>query len=120
MKVMVYWNLHKGCWSVKALEGPDKGRVIGRYPYVLLRDVIGKVSQAGRRRVLAEDRKNVHAGIVGTLLYALDAPIEFAADLDARVTYNPRKYTQFVYAADESPFDGADLAYFAENRAVLV
>ncbi len=67
MKVFVYWNLHRGMWSVKALEGPDKGRVIARVDTVLLRDVTGKVSQAGRQRVLKERKKNVHAGLVGTL-----------------------------------------------------
>ena len=67
MKVFVYYNLHKKLWSVKALEGPQKGRVITRSWYVTLLDAKPRVSQAGRNRVLREKRKNVHAGLVGTL-----------------------------------------------------
>ena len=121
MKVFVYWNLHLGCWSVKDIEpgSPTYGRVIGRYAYVLLRDVVGKVSEAGRQRVLAERRKNVHAGIVGQLAYAMDTPIE-SVKLARRVTYNPYRYREFVYADDESPFGGAALAYLTDDRAVLV
>lgn len=67
MKVFVYFNLHKKVWSVKALEGRNKGRVIAHADKVLLRDVTFKVSEAGRQRVIREGRKNVHAGAVGTL-----------------------------------------------------
>ena len=49
MKVFVYYNLHKHLWSIKALEGPDKGRVVHYATSVLLRDPVAKVSEAGRR-----------------------------------------------------------------------
>ncbi|AFV51219.1 hypothetical protein First_0089 [Mycobacterium phage First] len=115
MRVFVYWNLHRGMWSVKALEGPDKGRVIARERHVILRNVIGKVSEAGRQRVLREGRKNVHAGLVGELVQAEAVVLS----KDARpVTYNPRKFETFVYADDESPFQGTDLAVLA-GRSVL-
>ena len=65
MKVFVYFNLHRKLFSVKALEGPDKGKVIGHTTYLWLKDVTFKVSEAGRQRVLREKRKNVHAGVVG-------------------------------------------------------
>lgn len=67
MRVFVYFNLHRKCWSIKALEGPRKGRVIGHADYIDLADVQWKVSEAGRQRVLRERKKNVHAGAVGTL-----------------------------------------------------
>ncbi|ALF02233.1 hypothetical protein SEA_LADYBIRD_92 [Mycobacterium phage LadyBird] len=110
MRVFVYWNLHRGMWSVKALEGPDKGRVIARHQHVVLRNVIGKVSEAGRQRVLREGRKNVHAGLVGELVQgeAVNLP-------DRKVTYNPRKYSTFVYADTESPFEGSDLAVLSHR-----
>lgn len=28
MRVFIYWNLHRKCWSIKALEGAFKGRVL--------------------------------------------------------------------------------------------
>lgn len=67
MRVFVYFNLHRKCWSIKALEGPRKGRVIGHADYVDLACVEWRVSEAGRQRVLREKKKNVHAGAVGTL-----------------------------------------------------
>ncbi|QFG04662.1 hypothetical protein PBI_KEZIACHARLES14_88 [Mycobacterium phage Keziacharles14] len=107
MKVFVYWNLHRGMWSVKALEGPDKGRVIARHQLVILRNAKGKVSEAGRQRVLRERKKNVHAGLVGELVQGEAVTLK----PDARkVTYNPYRYETFVYQDDETPFQGTDLA----------
>lgn len=65
MKVFVYFNLHKKVFSVRAMEGENKGRVIAHTTTVELRDAVFKVSQAGRERVLKEKRKNVHAGVQG-------------------------------------------------------
>ena len=67
MKCFVYYNLHRECWSIKALEGERKGRVIGHAHFVYLADVTYKVSEAGRQRVLRDKKKNVHAGAVGTV-----------------------------------------------------
>jgi hypothetical protein len=36
MKVFVYFNLHKKCFSIKALEGAMKGRVVAHRDTVLL------------------------------------------------------------------------------------
>jgi hypothetical protein len=67
MRAFVYYNLHKGCWSIKALDGSAKGRVVVHADRVLLRDCEFKVSEAGRQRVIRERKKNVHAGVVGEL-----------------------------------------------------
>ncbi|AYD87114.1 hypothetical protein SEA_NICOLETERA_87 [Mycobacterium phage NicoleTera] len=112
MKVFVYWNLHRGMWSIKALEGPDKGRVIARHNHVVLRNVTGKVSEAGRQRVLREGRKNVHAGLVGELVQGEAVILSHDA---RKVTYNPRKYSTFVYTDTETPFEGSDLAVLAHR-----
>lgn len=120
MKVFVYWNLHRGMWSVKALEGPDKGRVIHRLPEVLLYEAEGKVSEAGRQRVLRERKKNVHAGIVGRLRSA-DRSITFhIEDIGDRITYNPYKYDSFVHAVDGSKFEGSAYAALCSDRSVFV
>jgi hypothetical protein len=102
MKVYVYRNLHKDCWSVKALEGEQKGRVIYHAQNVTLSDCTFKVSKAGRERVLREHRKNVHAGVVGNLSFVGElgdtALWECASTYYAfvPVTYNPYKYQTFV------------------------
>lgn len=112
MKVFVYFNLHKRTWSIRALEGPRKGLVIGHSDTVLLRNAQGKVSQAGRERVLREGRKNVHAGIVGTLVHT--GREGFFPGLE--VTYNPYKFETFVYKDTHAPFEGAQYAYLADKR----
>lgn len=111
MRVFVYRNLHKQTWSVKALEGPAKGRVIAHSDHVLLWDAEGKVSEAGRQRVLAEKRKNVHAGIVGELV-SLQADPQFRG---TEITYNPYKFDQFVYKNLERPFDGSPEVYLHDG-----
>lgn len=99
MKVFVYFNLHKLCFSVKALEGPMKGRVIGHSYAVALRDVTFKVSEAGRQRVLRDKRKNVHAGVVGTMDSYIGVDVrricEAASITSPRISYNPYRGGSF-------------------------
>ena len=93
MKVFVYWNLAKKCWSVKALEGPFKGLVVFRTRDLLLTDCTFKVSEAGRQRVLREQRKNVHAGVVGHFSKHVE-PAEVPKD-PLLITYNPYRDGHF-------------------------
>jgi len=124
MRVFVYWNLHRGLWSVKALEGPSKGRVIDRRQALLLANVEGKVSDAGRQRVLREGKKNVHAGLVGTWSekrYSNQTDIESAIeDYGDTITYNPYKYKSFVHTVDGSKFEGSAYALLTSDRRVFV
>ena len=94
MKVFVYFNLHKRVFSVKALEGAEKGRVIGHRTSLAIYSPVFKVSEAGRQRVVREKRKNVHAGVVGFLT----APYDWTKELVewTPVTYNPYIFSSFV------------------------
>jgi hypothetical protein len=126
MRVFVYRNLHQQVWSIKALEGNHKGRVIAHAPFVQLSGKIQfKVSESGRQRVIREKRKNVHAGIVGKLLVTAGATVRYSdvrvidhgeppsleqtldiATMDngfTEVTYNPYKYNSFVVKSTEAP-----------------
>lgn len=67
MRVSVYFNLHKKLFSVRAEDGPAKGRVIAHADRVLMHFCNMVVSQAGNARVRREGRKNVHAFIRGEL-----------------------------------------------------
>ena len=67
MKTFIYWNLHKHTWSIKALQGPNKGRVVGHCDTIVIRNPEFRIGHAGRKRVIAEKTKNVHAGIVGEI-----------------------------------------------------
>ncbi|AOZ61321.1 hypothetical protein SEA_DARTHPHADER_81 [Mycobacterium phage DarthPhader] len=107
LRVFVYKNLHQSrkngqpWYSIQALEGDFKGRVIHRSGNVLLANAKGVVRKAGRERVLREGRKNVHAGMVGELISIL--PRDFVG---TEITYNPYKYETFVHRNTELPFEG--------------
>ena len=67
-KADVYRNLRDGCWSVRSRERDDRyGLVVARVSDVLVKDASFVVSEAGRKRVLAEGRKNVHAYVRGVV-----------------------------------------------------
>lgn len=137
MKCFVYRNLNKkmfkGTFSVKAMEGPYKGRVVAYTMVALMANVKFVVSEAGRQRVLREKQKNVHAGIVGDVCFIdnyyanrLPHTIEsFPCNWDIpdncfpQVTYNPYKYDSFVMSTDESPILTATSVYL-ENGKVFV
>jgi hypothetical protein len=113
MRVFVYFNLHKKCFSIKALEGDRKGRVIAHSDTVVLEGCKLMVSEAGRQRVLREKRKNVHAGVSGTWIHyctnRADNAFDFLSMVGRQVTYNPYKYASFVVKATEQPIGLADV-----------
>jgi hypothetical protein len=111
MKVFVYFNLHKRCFSIKSLEGAMKGRVIAHRDQALLFDAKFKVSEAGRQRVLKEKRKNVHAGVVGDWIDSSSdyVTIDAVAINGSAITYNPYKYSTFVHLYGEHPIGLARL-----------
>lgn len=112
MKVFVYYNLHKGCWSVKALEGKRAGYVVAHRTKLQIRDATFKVSQAGRLRVLAEKRKNVHAGVVGQW-----EPYE--QDYDTVISYNPYKYEHFYKKSNDEAVYAADAVAFNDRVVTM-
>lgn len=116
MKVAVYFNLHRKTFSVKALEGENKGRVIHHADHVHLENAKFKVSQAGRERVLREKRKNVHAFVIGELKSLVQTPI-----VGERVTYNPYLYDTFVFSFNKQPVHSAKEAFLScENKKASI
>lgn len=103
MRAFVYWNLHKHLFSVRDTR---TGRVAHHARRVDLRDVTFAVGAKGRERVLAERRKNVHAGARGEVA-AIDGGTFDPAGWEG-VTYNPYRHATFVRVADEAPVSGAD------------
>ena len=113
IRVKVYRNLHKGCYSVVAMEGPQKGRVIAHEKRLMLTNATFHVSEAGRQRVLQEQRKNVHATIRGNLVTDSKPMVEnLKGDINV-VTYNPYKKGSFFMKHKESvDVKSADQVYF--------
>lgn len=133
MRAFVYFNLHRKCWSVRAADGEHVGLVVAHATRVALRNVTARVSEAGRQRVIQEQRKNVHAGLVGEL-YAVDGEwrIDEPPGLPAfdelplsesafAITYNPYKAPTFVDKTTGTPFYGSRFAKLdGRNVQVLV
>ena len=86
MRVQVYYNLHKKCLSVR-----QRGKVIDHVSMISLQGATFHVQPAGRKRVIKEKRKNVHAYVSGerVAVASYDGSSE-------RITYNPYKNKTFV------------------------
>jgi hypothetical protein len=122
MKVKVYFNLHRKLFSVVALEGERKGRVIAHKTHLRLANAQFKVSEAGRQRVLREKRKNVHAFVVGELcetFYPVAALAAFPGVVVREATYNPYLYSTFVLKDSQEPIYFAGLVWL-ENKKIHV
>lgn len=123
IKVFVYWNLHKKCWSVKALRGRFKGKVIGHTQTLQLHACEFKVSEAGRQRVLKEQRKNVHAGVVGYVITDVVKYLDQAVKLTCEgendtVSYNPYLFPCFYRKGSGKFVHAAFLVQMCVNKQV--
>lgn len=131
-KVFVYFNHARKLWSLRAVNGINKGRVIAHCTRVLIRDATFKVSETGRQRVIREGVKNVHAGVIGEVVGAVGCALrdtdlvwtcediyERTKARGAMVTYKPRRGPDFM-ALDrhgETPIRCADVVLL-DNRIV--
>jgi hypothetical protein len=97
--VKVYWNLHRKCYSVV-----QNRLVVCHAQYIKLENVTFKISEAGRQRVIKEQRKNVHAYMIGTL-----SPKLFRITGSHALTYNPYVNNCFVIRKSLSPLPPYDL-----------
>lgn len=108
MKVFIYWNLHRKMWSVRCQK---TRKVIDHLAELSLTDCQFKVSEKGRQRVLRERRKNVHAGVIGTInneMITFEAP--------NKICYNP--YKQSTFTCNGEPIKEAKLVRFLADRTV--
>ena len=110
----VYLNLHKtGYLSVRAAEGPDKGRVVGHVSAIELADCSFRVSEAGRQRVIRERAKNVHATVRGRIVQVSQDATPSPSLTEKRsailaagglpTTYNPYFTPTFINRETKSP-----------------
>lgn len=107
-EVRTYCDLHRRCSSVKALTGPEKGRVVAKPHEILMRDVRFEISAAGQRRARADGVRNVHAYARG---YCVGEDVSGVCDNPnaIRVRYNPHLFDTFVRSDDLTPVYGAAL-----------
>ena len=114
MRVEVYRNLHNGVWSVRDCK---TGLVVDHVNEITISNPTFVVQPAGRRKVIEQKRKNVHAFVRGERVInsAADSftPAELARFWNGHtveVTYNPYKYDSFVSKQDETPVRRASVA----------
>lgn len=113
MNTFAYFNLHKKVFS---LRNTKTRKVFAHAKSLLLTNAIFKVSEAGRQRVLTEQRKNVHAGVQGTLL-ASDIEDWLYKPKECReATYNPYKYSTFVDKLTGKPIIAAQYVLLSNKR----
>jgi len=101
-RIRVYRNLNQpGMYSIRALTGQNKGKVLGYAPAVGLTNVTFRVSERGRQTVLAKRERHVHAFAEGD--YASTAstiPEHLRATTQNIVTYRPYQSGHFFRLAE--------------------
>lgn len=129
MKYKVYKNLHNGKWSI---QDNKTGLVVGYADSLTLVDVTTKVSEVGRQKVLKEKRKNVHAFIIGDILevsnfqprnnrsVVCDGLTEVSLDKPRKITYNPYKFSSFVFAETTAAVPQKMKIAFIDKEVVVV
>lgn len=113
MKAAVYRNLHKSCWSVR---NRSTGRVEAHADSIMVHDCTFRVGKAGRERVIREGRKNVHAGVYGTVDGELEAAGFRKTSGWARVTYNPYRNETFVDEKGNPVFSASCVALLSDGK----
>jgi hypothetical protein len=105
----VYRNLRGRSWSIM-----QRGRVVDRVENLSAFNVELRVRPAGRRRVLKENRKNVHAFAVADGVFKMS---EFMTKDDywLKVRYNPYSYDHFFVASTGDKVSSARVVTFNWN-----
>lgn len=103
--VAVYRHFPREVFSVRALDGPDKGRVLAHGTELGLRGAQMVVNETARCKIAAGSPKGVHAWITGTLgPVTLEDPV--------RITYRPRERGVFFVAETGQPVHQAAAVAF--------
>ena len=113
--VRVFKNLKYGCYSIM-----QRGVVKASAREVRLVDVEFRVREAGRQRMISEQRKNVHAFAVGHLIdYVHPDDSRNIAPLSGRgAFYDPYRFESFVDSETKAPVIAVPVAHFDEDGVV--
>lgn len=104
MRVRVYRNLNKPeFFSIMAMEGVNKKKIVGYARAVLLENCEFIVSEASRQRVIRQKRKNVHAFCEGAIMDASSMLQPLLGD-EQVITYNPYCMSTFFERETGAPY----------------
>lgn len=92
MKVDIYWNLHKNCYSIR-----HRGKVVAHADMLMIRDASFVVQPAGNEYVRRTGKKVVHAFVRGHLVAHISRrTLRHGLRNGHSITYNPKRDTTFV------------------------
>lgn len=113
--VRVFKNWKLGCYNIM-----QSGRLLTSARQVRLSGVEFLVRESGRKRMLNNGRRNVHAYAVGTLVdYVHPEDSRDLGKLSGRgVFYDPYKFSSFVDDETEYPITAAEFAQFDEYGVI--
>lgn len=115
-----YFNLHNHHWSMQ-----QRGLVIGHAEQLMAEDCSFIVRPSGRKRVLKEGKKNVHAFAKSkhwqvTSLFERDDAFKFYESLGfVDISYNPFKAGHFYVKKTGERVDHAGLVILFANKRVM-
>jgi len=113
VRVRIYRNLTKGCWSIQHKVQGKGWRLWKHADKVQLSCAIPKVSESGRQRVIREKKKYVHAYLEGWLITSA----ELTHKGERPVRYNPFHGPEFLI--DGRVVRALSVAHFSENGKVM-
>ena len=113
--VRVFKNLTYGCYGIL-----QDGKLKASARQVQLTDVEFRVRESGRQRALKEQRRNVHAFAVGTLVdWVHPTETRQLTGVEGRViSYNPVGSGLFFDKLTNDPVMTADIVHLDEDGAV--
>lgn len=110
----VYRNLNNKKFSIVAISGQYKGKVVAHTESIVLSDVQFKISEASRKRALRELTRNVHAFAIGkveSLTEQTHNPKMIC------VTYHPFELPYFYLMPSKSPISSTSKLYLHNGKA---
>ncbi len=105
--VKIYKNLHNGLFSVM-----QNNLVVAHIESFILNNVIFKVNDAGRQKVLKEKKKNVHAFVTGYIkeINCRDDDL-ISSNWHTQVRYNPYITSTFFIGINKTPITKTERLY---------
>lgn len=116
-RVEVYFNLHKGGFSIKSLDkrNPDRGKVVAYAPFIQLLRGDFVVSQPTVQKVREQRRKSVCAVVRGTFYKA--EPLEsYLVEELTEIYFNPYLTDAFIEKENKEPVEHSPFVYFFEKK----
>jgi hypothetical protein len=116
MRVVVYKNLTRGCWSIAEAIGRTglrRGKVIEHRASVALSGVVFVVEEAGRLRVMRKGTREVHAWAVGAIVDGVPAGLT-----GEDVTYSPWRAGTFQTRGGDAVRGGRFVEFTRSHGAI--